>query len=260
VVQKALAQQLDGLNDLYAGRPGQAAYRAFGRVRLAQAYARVGWEAKPGEPDNDAVLRRTLLATLGAMDDPAVIAEARRRFVAFLAAPDSLRGTTRQTVLQIVADHADAATWEQLHVLAQKATDPTDKSRFYGYLGASHDPALADRALALSLTKEPPATDAPGVISAVSRTYPDKAFAFALAHRAEVETMVEPTSRTSFFARLATGSANPAILPSLKAFGATVPASARGEITKAIATILYQGVIVSQRLPEVDRWLAAHPG
>jgi aminopeptidase N len=260
VVQKALAQQLDGLNDLYARQPGQAAYRAFARARLAPAFARLGWDAKPGEPDNDALLRSTVLAALGALDDPAVIAEARRRFTAFLDAPDSLRGTSRQTVLQIVADHADTATWEQLHLLAQKATDPTDKSRFYRYLGVSHDPALADRALALALTKEPPATDAPGLISGVAVNYPDKAFAFALAHRAQVEAMIEPTSRTSFFARLATGSTDPAILPSLKAFAATVPASARGEITKAIATILYQEVIVTQRLPEVDRWLAAHPG
>ena len=143
------------------------------------------------------------------MDDPAVIAEARRRFAALLTNPDSLRGAARQAVLQIVADHADAATWEQLHVLAQKATDPTDRSRFYGYLGGSHDPALSDRALALALTKEPPATDAPGIIAAVSGRFPDKAFAFALAHRAEVDAMVEPTSRTSFFARLATGSLRP---------------------------------------------------
>jgi aminopeptidase N len=260
VVQKALAEQLDGLNDLYAGQPGQAAYRAFARARLAPAYGRLGWDARPGEPDNDALLRRTVLAALGRMDDPAVIAEARRRFTAFLAAPDSLRGTTRQTVLQIVADHADAATWDQLHDLAQKATDSTDKSRFYRYLGVSHDPALADRALALALSKEPPATDAPSLISAVAGTFPDKAFAWALAHRAQVEAMIEPTSRTSFFARLASGSHDLAILPTLKAFSATVPASARGEITKAIATILYQEVIVTKRLPEVDRWLAAHPG
>jgi aminopeptidase N len=260
VVQQALTQRLSGLNDLYEGLPGKAAYRAFARARLAPAYARVGWDAKPGEPDNDALLRRTVLATLGALDDPAVIAEARRRFTAWLAAPDSLRGTTRQTVLQIVADHADAATWDQLHALAQRATDPTDKSRFYRYLGVSHDPALADRALALALTREPPATDAPTLISGVSEVYPDKAFTWALAHRAEVDAMVEPTSRTSFFARLAGGSHDPAILPPLKAFALTVPASSRGEITKAIASILYQGVIVSTRLPEVDRWLAAHPG
>jgi aminopeptidase N len=260
VVQEALAQRLGGLNDLYEGLPGEAAYRAFARARLAPANARLGWDAKPGEPDNDALLRRTVLATLGALDDSAVIAEARRRFTAWLAAPDSLGGTTRQTVLQIVADHADAATWDQLHALAQKATDPTDKSRFYRYLGVSHDPALADRALALSLTKEPPATDGPTLISAVSENYPEKAFAWALAHRAEVDAMVEPTSRTSFFARLAGGARSKAILPQLEAFAATVPASSRGEITKALSTIRYSQEIIAKRLPEVDRWLAAHPG
>jgi aminopeptidase N len=260
VVLKALAQQLGGLIDLYRGQPGAAAYAAFARARLAPAYARVGWDAKPGEADNDALLRRTVLATLGKLDDPAVIAEARRRFTVWLTAPDTLAGTTRQTVLQIVADHADAATWDQLHTLAQKAIDATDKTRFYHYLGVSHDPALADKALALSLTKDPPATDAPELISGVAEVYPEKAFDFALAHRAAIDAMVEPTSRTSFFARLASGSHDAAILPKLKAFAATVPASARGEVTKTVSTVLYQQVIVAKRLPDVDRWLAAHPG
>jgi aminopeptidase N len=260
IVLKSLAQQLGGLIDLYRGQPGAAAYAAFARARLAPAYARVGWDAKPGETDNDAVLRRTILATLGKLDDPVVIAEARRRFTAWLAAPDTLTGTTRQTVLQIVADHADAATWDQLHTLARKATDATDKTRFYHYLGVSHDPALADKALALALTKDPPATDAPELISGVAEVYPEKAFDFAIAHRAAVDAMVEPTSRTSFFAHLASGSHDPAVLPKLKAFAATVPASARGEIAKAVSTILYQQVIVTRRLPEVDRWLTANPG
>ncbi|MFI4965470.1 MAG: M1 family metallopeptidase [Caulobacterales bacterium] len=260
VVLKALAQQLAGLNDLYQGQPGEAAYRAFARARLAPAYARLGWDAKRGEPDNDALLRRTVLATLGQLDDPAVIAEARRRFAAWLAAPDSLTGTTRQTVLQIVADHADPATWDQLHELAQKSTDPTDKTRFYRYLGESHDPALADRALALALSTEPPPTDAPELISGVAGVYPEKAFAFAVAHRAAVDAMVEPTSRTSYFANLAAGARTAAILPQLKAFGTTVPPSTRGEITKATSSIDYRLDVVAKRLPEVDRWLAAHPG
>jgi aminopeptidase N len=260
VVLKALTQQLAGLINLYRGQPGEAAYAAFARARLAPAYARVGWDAKPGEADNDALLRRTVLATLGKLDDPAVIAEARRRFTAWLAAPSTLTGTTRQTVLQIVADHADAATWDQLHALGQKATDATDKTRFYHYLGVSHDPALADKALALALTKDPPATDAPELISGVSEVYPEKAFDFAVAHRAAIDAMVEPTSRTSFLVGLASGSHDAAILPKLKAFAATVPASTRGEVTKTVSTVLYQQVIVAKRLPEVDRWLAAHPG
>jgi len=260
VVARALAGQLDGLNDLYQGQAGKPAYQAFARARLAAAARRLGWDAKPGEPDNDAVLRRIVLVTLGDLGDPQVVAEARRRFTAWLAAPDSLKGTTRQTVLQIVANQADSATWEQLHALAQKATDTNDRTRFYRYLGVGHDPALADRALALALSKEPPATDAPELITAVATNFPDKAFDFAMAHRAEVDVMVEPTSRTSFYARLGGASNQAAMIAKLNAFAATAPASTRGEVTKAIAAITYRQQIVEKRLPEVDRWLAAHPG
>ena len=260
VVLHALTLQLGGLDDLYDGQPGQAAFRAFARARLAPAFARIGWDAKPGESDNTAILRRTLITTLAALDDPAVIAEARRRFTAWLTAPDSLRGSNRQTVLEIVANHADAATWDQLHALAQTATDATDKSRFYRYLGIGHDPALSDRALALALSGEPPATDGPTLISAVAEDHPEKAFDFAIAHRAAVDAMVEPTSRTSYFAGLTAGAKSAAILPRLQAFALTVPASARGEITKATSNISYRVEIIAKRLPEVDRWLAAHPG
>jgi aminopeptidase N len=260
VVLKALTQQLAAVDDLYERQPGQAAYRAFARARLEPALARLGWDAKPGEPDNDALLRTTLLTTLGQFDDAAVVAEARRRFTAWLAAPGSLIGTTRQTVLRIVADHADAATWDQLHALAQTATDPTDKTRFYHFLGVSHDPALADRALALSLTKEPPATDAPEIVTGVAENFPDKAFDFAVAHRAEVDAMVEPTSRTTFFTGLGGASRDVAMPAKLTAFAATVPPSARGEVSKALASISYRLDVIAKRLPEVDRWLAAHPG
>ena len=205
-------------------------------------------------------MRRDLLVNLSQFDDAAVIAEARRRFTGLLAAPDSLRGAGRQVVLQIVARHADAATWDQLHALAQKATDATDRTRLYRDLGDSLDPVLADRALALALTKEPPPTDAPVIIAAVGRNHPEKAFAFAMAHRAQVEPMIEPTSRTSFFTRLAANARSAAILPQLNAFAATAPASARGEVTKAVASITYRLEVIAKRLPQVDAWIAAHPG
>jgi aminopeptidase N len=260
VVLKTLTQQLGGLDDLYEHQPGQAAFRAFARARLAPAFARLGWDARPGEPDNDALLRTVLLTTLGDFDDQAVIAEARRRFAAYLANPGSLTSATRQTVFRIVASHADGATWDQLHALARQATDPTDKTRFYRYLAIGRDPALADRALALALTNEPSPTDAPELISGVAENFPDKAFDFAIAHRAAVEAMVEPTSRTTFFTSLGGQSRDPAMDAKLTAFAATVPASARGEIAKALASIAYRLEIIGKRLPEVDRWLAAHPG
>jgi aminopeptidase N len=258
VVQRALIVQLDATDDNYKGLPGQAAFRAFARARLAPAFARVGWDAKPGESDNTALLRRSLLNELGKLDDPGVVAEARRRFANLVANPDSLKGAQRLTVLSIAATHADAATWEQLHAMARKSTESTDRSRLYSYLGTAHDAALADKALALSLTKEPPPTDAPNLISAVSIAFPDKAYDFAVAHRAAVDAMVEPTSRTSYFAGLASGSLSPGMVGKLNTFAGTVPASARPAITRTIATINFRQDIIKNRLPEVDHWLA-HP-
>jgi aminopeptidase N len=260
VVIRALVSQLDAVDDNYKGLPGQAAFRAFARARLAPAFAEIGWDAKPGEADNAALLRRSLLTALGKFDDPTVIAEARRRFAGLVANPDSLRGAARLTVLSIVASHADAATWDQLHAMAQKSTESTDRSRLYTYLGLAHDPALADKALALALTKEPPPTDAPNLIDAVSNAFPDKAYDFAIANRTAVDALIEPTSRTNFFTGLANNSLDPAMIGKLNSYAATVPASARASVTRIVSTINFRMGLIKNRLPEVDRWLAAHPG
>jgi aminopeptidase N len=260
LVLQVLARQLAGLDRYYDGRSGQAAFRAFARARLAPAFARLGWDARSGEADNDQVLRTTLINTLGQLDDAAVVAEARRRFAAYLATPSSLTGSTREAVLRIVASHADTQTWEDLHRLARAATDVTQKTRIYHDLGLSHDRTLADRALALALSSEPSATDVPELISGVAEVYPDDAFAFALANRAKVDGVLEPTSRTTFYTRLATGSTNPGMPASLARFAASVPTSARGEVDRAIATIRYRLEIIAKRAPEMDRWLAANDG
>jgi aminopeptidase N len=260
VVVTSLVEQLFALDDLYKNQPGQPAFRAFARRILGPALARVGWDKRPGEPDNVAVLRRDLLVALGQFDDPAVVTEARRRFAGLLADPNSLTGTARLTVLGIVAAHADAATWDQLHALAQKDSDVTDRTRLYASLGEAHDPALADRALALAMTSEPSATDAPDIISAVARNDPDKAWDFIVAHRAEVDRMLEPTSRTTYFTTVASGSADPEMPGKLEAFAKTAPASAHGEVEKALSAIQVRREVVQKRLPEADRWLAAHAG
>ncbi|MDB5449209.1 MAG: aminopeptidase [Phenylobacterium sp.] len=260
IVLQTLADELVAVGGYYQGLAGRNPYRAFARARLAPVFARVGWTPAPGEPDNVALLRTSLIAALGEFDDPAVVAEARRRFAAYLKDPQSLTGSIRSTVLDVVAAHANPTTWEQLHQLARASITPTDKSRLYRRLGASHDPALADRALALALSGEPVATDAPGIISAVANAYPEKAFDFALAHRAAIEAMLEPTSRTTFFTGLGGRSHDPAMARKLAAFARTAPASSRGEADKAIAAVRVRIDVATKRLPEVDRWIATHPG
>ncbi|CAN7350073.1 M1 family metallopeptidase [Phenylobacterium sp. LjRoot225] len=258
VVLSAVATQLSTLGRAYPQDGGEA-YRAYARARLAPILARIGWDPRPGEADNVPGLRDDLIRGLGELDDAGVRAEARRRFEASLSAPDSLSGALEATIQSVAARQADAAVWDELHDLARKEEVTRDRSRLYRLLGAAKDPALADRALALALSGEPPPTTAPSIIESVSVLFPDKAFDFALAHRAQVEALLEPTSRAIFFTKLARGSRDAAMLKKLDALAATLPASSRGGARKAAAEIRHRREF-EKRLIEADRWLAAHPG
>jgi len=260
IVLQTLSDQLDAIDWLFDGRPGQKAYRAFAIARLKPIAQRVGWDARPGEADNEAILRRSVLTTLGELGELETIAEARRRFERWLSDPDSLQGAGRRTVLAIVAANADEKTWETIHQKAKESKDSTDRSRLYGYLGASHDPALADRALALALSSEPTPTESPRIIMAVSGVYPDRAFDFAVANSAKVDELLEPTSRTSYYAELATTSRDAGMLAKLGKLSANVPASSRGEIEKAVSSIRFRLDVIARRVPEMERWLAANGG
>lgn len=257
VVITTLAGQLGALDWLYGGRPNQAAYRAFARSRLSPIAQRLGWDAKAGEADNVAAARRAVLVNLGQLGDPAVVGEARRRFDRWLGEPDSLTASGRRTVLAIVAANADARTWEAIYAQAKASKDITDRGRLFNYLGASTDPALADRALKLALTAEVTPSEAPGIIASVAEVFPEKAYDYAMANRARVDELLEPTSRTSYYADLAQGSRDPAMLQRLKQLAATVPPSTRGEVEKAEGAVRYRVAVIAKRVPEMDRWLAS---
>jgi aminopeptidase N len=256
-VLATLVGRLEGIDTLYNDLPGQAAYRAVGRKLLDPIFATVGWDAKPGENQNTALLREELIDALSEFDDAAVIAGARKRFAAFLANHDALAPDLRHSVLQAVAHHADAATWEQLHQLAKTTTNSLEKEQYYRLLGSVWDRKLAQHALDLAMTDEAVVTTRPNIIRAVSQRCPDLAFDFTVAHWDRVRQMLEPDSRNQYVPRLVSGAYDQALEARLQAFAdKNIPASAREEVVKAKAAIAYYAQVRKNRLPEVDRWLA----
>ena len=258
IVWTRLAHTLDGLDRLYDGQAGQARYRSFARGVLARGLARIGWDRQPGENFNIAIMRSAVIGALGDMGDPAVVAEARRRFEQFQDDPASLNASTRRTVLAIVARHADAADWERLHQLAKTAKSELERTEYYALLGAAEDASLAQKALDLALSGEPPATTTPDIIGAVSDRHPGLALDFTSAHWAKVSELLEPDSRPTFVPRLVTGEADRTLVDRLNGFAErNIPADARQEARKAVSSILYQAQVRDARLPEVDAWIQA---
>ena len=88
---------------------------------------RLGWTPRPGEPAATSVARQHLIQTLADLGDAAVIAEARRRFSAFLASPASLPAGIRGPVLQVVGQAGGPDAFQALQRLASTSRDPQEQ-------------------------------------------------------------------------------------------------------------------------------------
>ena len=258
VVLDTLSGRMEGIDTLYRGLPGRKAYRAFVQTVFDPVFANVGWDARPGEDSNVALLRGDLIDLLGQIGDPAVIAEANKRFEAYRANPDSMSGDMRQTVMRVVSRNADAARWEQIRELAQKTNDSALKEEFYTYLGAADDKTIAQKALDLSLTDEVPVTVRLRIVGVVSGQHPEMAFDFFVAHRDAFNKILEPDARDRFPMQLAGSSFDPAMIPKIKAYAEkNIAPTARGDSVKATGAITYYSRIRETSLPVIDKWLAA---
>jgi aminopeptidase N len=245
---------LSSIDYYYEGNPQQAAFRKYALATLQPVFARIGWEAKPGEADPVRRLRSSLIGALAGLEDKAVIAEAQRRFA---AGGDAVPVVLRNVILGIVAHSADAATWDKLHAQAKAETTPLIKDQLYGLLAVAKDDALAQRALDLALTDEPGATNSAGMIARVAGEHPDMAFDYAVAHREQVDKLVDSTSRSRYYPGLGSGSRDAAMIGKLNAFAdAHIAKTSRRATDTAIAGIKYRREVIEKRLPQVTAWLA----
>ena len=257
-----MADTLDTLDGFYEGdHARQGALRAFAIARLTPVFARIGWEARPGESVPVTNLRADLIESLSALGDPKVIAEARRRYAAQDSDPSAMPPALRKTLLQVVARHADAATWDRLHAAALSEKSPMIRDDLYDLLSEAEDDALARRALELALTDEPGATNSAGMIGTVAGRHPEMAFDFAVAHREQVDAKVDSTSRAGYYPRLAGYSLDPASIGKLRAFAdAHIAATSRRPTETTVATIQYRIMVRNERLPAIDAWLKKNGG
>jgi aminopeptidase N len=248
-----VAGSFSALDNYYRGDDArQKVFRAFAIARLAPEFARLGWVPKEGESGPVKILRTQLISVLAQLGDASVIDAARK----YYAAPDTIPAELKKTVLYVVANHADSATWDKLHAQAKAETTPLIKDELYGLLSATDNEALAKRALELALTPEPGATSSAGMISRVGRNHPDLAFDFAVAHRTEVDKLVDSTSSSRYYPGIGGSSFNPAMIDKINAYAdAHIAKGSRREADTVIANIKYRMMIRRERLPAIDAWL-----
>jgi aminopeptidase N len=261
VVQQAvrswdrLYDQLEG-NEAAQNAIAARVLRDFG-PRLAQ----LGLAPKDGEPATDAVLRPTLIYTLGKYRDRAVLAESGRLFSAWKTKPDAIPGSLKTTWLSVIARNADTAAWDAIHAKARASTSTVERTALYQLLGDVHDEALARRTLELALTDEPGKTVSAGMITSVAEEHPKLALDFVLAHLEQVNRLIDISGRSRFVQRLVAASHDPAFIPVLESYAkANLAETDRKPIQQSIDRIRYESSQIGRIQSETAEWLKAHGG
>ena len=246
-----VAAQLDGLDGLLDDTPQQAGFRVKARALLRPVFDRVGWVARDGELPAVKQLRGSLIPTLGTLGDPGIVGEAAR----YAGQGEAVAGAIRLPAARIVAYNADAETWERLRVAAAAETGPVAKQIQYVNLGSVRDVALAQRALDLALTDAAPVPLRPGIIRAVAGQHPAMAFDWAVAHEAQIQTLLESTTRNSFIVGLAQGSGDVAVAQRVKAYAArAIPEGSRKPADTAVGVIEYRAALRARQAAALAKW------
>jgi aminopeptidase N len=180
------------------GSPGHQAFAAYARALIKPVADELGWDAAPQETPDVGELRDTLLRDSSRWDDQATIDEARRRFAAFVQDPHGVSADAQATLLAIVGQNADAATFAQLHTLAKGAKDDTFMQRCYVALARVRDPDLARQVVQIALSDElPPQANTLGLrlILTLAREHPRLSWDSYIAHQDQLMKSVPSEGR-----------------------------------------------------------------
>jgi aminopeptidase N len=244
------------IDHLEKGRPGRAPFQAYARSRLQPVFARIGWEPKAEEMQDVATLRARLIGTLGQFGDEAVMAEAKRRFTAFLQNPESLSADLREPVTHLVGRTGDRATYDTLLALGRKTTNTSERVRYYSAAAGALDPNLAKDSLAIALTDELPNSLVGALIFWVAAEHRELAWDFVRANFAALAAKQGPSFRNTFASNLLANFADRERAAELASF-APVHETSGGRIVAARAEerILTDADFIAQQLPAVDDWI-----
>ena len=244
------------------GSPGHQAFAAYARALIKPAADELGWDARPAETPDVGDLRDTLLRDLSTWGDQATVDEARRRFVAFVKDPHGMSADAQATLLTIVGQNADAATFAQLHTLCKGAKDDTFMQRCYVALSRVRDPQLAPQVVQIALSDElPPQANTLGLrlVLTLAREHPRLSWDTYIAHQDHLMKSVPSDGRSLVIAEQTPGTYWDALpLDQLEAWArANIPKGATDNLARGMETAHHLAAQKQALVKAADTYLAA---
>ena len=127
--------------------------KEFNKEYFRRIFERLGWEPRKAEKSTDALLRSSIISSIGKLGDDEILEEAQKRFANFLKS-GSLDPDLRSAVYSIVAWNGNKKTYQLLRKLYKKVATQEEKIRFLGALSNFQDKTLLSKSLQFALSKE----------------------------------------------------------------------------------------------------------
>jgi aminopeptidase N len=256
--REQLINVLDFLNRLFVGSPEREKFQRYARSLLWPTFERLGWEPRASEGPAAGNLRASLIAALGDLNDPEIIAGCRERFKKYLTDPASLAPDLRSPVFAVVGRYGDEKTWNQLHELGLKTTSVEEKQNYYNALAGATDPGLVKKTLLISLTDELPTSRAIFLVSMVAREsdHADIAWDFAKANMKALLAKTDALGANRYAPSLFTFFSEDSRATELKAYAKTnLPPESAPEVAKAVDEIQFRSEFKKRLTPQLSAWI-----
>ncbi len=258
VVLTQFVRTARALDRLHTGLSSQPAFRSFVRERLRPWLAALSWARRGGESPNASILRAELIELLAELGDPAVQAEVARRFRLAERNPETLSGDLRKVVMSATGAGASPETLQELFDKATRSRDSARKAAYFIAAAQARDPAVAARALELTLRPEVPPQLFSTLIQAVATRHPQLTFDFATSRYAQLKSRLSGYQQLSIVPFVAGQSADPVMADRLRAFMRVSGLNgAEVMVRRALSDIAVNSQLRSKGVPQIDALIEA---
>src|SRR5215469_12087671 len=236
-------------------------YRAWLRQYLAPMVQEVGWQAKPGDTDEQRTLRARVLRAMGQdARDPEAISEARKIADQALADPSSVDHELAGGALPIAALSGDAEFYDKLMAAMKSPKSPEEYYEYFFTLPQFTDPKLLQRTLDFAISPDVRSQDALQLVTNVLAN-PDGqklAWNFIREHWSELEKAGGPFASAQVVGATSTFCDAGLRDQVTEFFNAHKVAAAERTYKQSIERINDCVSLKSQQEPQLASWLGQH--
>ena len=167
-VVEAVLGRINYIGQYLASDRDKDEFRAWLRQYLAPLMKEVGWQAKPGEKDEQRILRSRVFGALGYdARDPEALAQARKIADQVLADPGSVDQEIAGSAFGLAALNGDPEFYDKVMAATKAPKSPEEYYMYFYTLPQFSDPKLLAKTLDYAVSPDVRSQDALGLVTGV---------------------------------------------------------------------------------------------